>query len=476
MDHSRPMPPDTTTDVPGKALPLPQEKPERKPYQAYCETVTSSSRSSSLDSLVPRPLRISRAPLLHINFDSEPPDNHEFDHNTSLVQAVASVPESSVEHVTLLKTEKEGKAQTIPTNCDTLADGAISNHITRVITPRGNHSLASDGVTACDIALSHLRIQQLGSPECVMARTIPRRPILQETRHSRTYSRPLPPLPPEEDPFQDDHTLEEDAHDEEGHEQGFRRAASQIATLIPGCLKRTRRARRRLLPSPYDSVQVTEPKEDIALETLQPSDSLKPPLRPYMRDSNSVPRQDVLYGRAQSIAADASHVPRGHWPNVDSTHAPRRTQPKDAKPKYPYIQLPSQAPDIPPPTPPHRTIYTQPADHSAQTAAVATTPSFRSSLDISKGPRPPPWGSYDNLELQRRQRSEARASVQTHGVRSTTDSALTYQKSHSTDSLGKGPARAIEEYREQILGVYPDMAFDGEASKGERGCCCCVLM
>jgi hypothetical protein len=58
----------------------------------------------------------------------------------------------------------------------------------------------------------------------------------------------------------------------------------------------------------------------------------------------------------------------------------------------------------------------------------------------------------------------------------TTDSTSVYQKSISTDSLGKDPLREVEEYREQILGVYPDMEFNDEAGRGDRRWCCCVLM
>jgi hypothetical protein len=53
---------------------------------------------------------------------------------------------------------------------------------------------------------------------------------------------------------------------------------------------------------------------------------------------------------------------------------------------------------------------------------------------------------------------------------------LTYQKSVSSESLGKDPSREVEEYREQILGVYPDMEFNVEVDRSDWGWCCCILM
>jgi hypothetical protein len=35
--------------------------------------------------------------------------------------------------------------------------------------------------------------------------------------------------------------------------------------------------------------------------------------------------------------------------------------------------------------------------------------------------------------------------------------------------------REVEEYKAQVLRVYPDMEFDGEAGKGGRECACNVM-
>jgi hypothetical protein len=46
----------------------------------------------------------------------------------------------------------------------------------------------------------------------------------------------------------------------------------------------------------------------------------------------------------------------------------------------------------------------------------------------------------------------------------------------STDSFGQEKMKKeVEEYKEQVMSVYPDMAFDGSAGKGGRSCCCVVM-
>ncbi|KAF7452989.1 hypothetical protein PtrM4_002760 [Pyrenophora tritici-repentis] len=473
MDYSRFIPPDTTHDVPGEALPLVQNTIERSPYQAYCETATSSSRSSSSRSLMPSPLRIRRHLSSRIANDSQPSGHNGSDQNTLLIQAAASAPGSYIDVVTLLKTGEHCKTQTQPANCDTLTESAISNHITRAVTPRGSHLLALETVTACDVTPSHPRIQQVGYTDCTTTRTISRKPIL---RDSGTYYRPLPPLPPGEDPFKDDHS----AGDVDDQEE-FRQIPSQITTLN-GSPKSTYRIKRRPLPSQYDCVASTVPSENFPIKAKHSSGSLQASLRPYHRNSSGSLRQDVLYDRAQSIAADASHIPRGHWSDVDNyVSTSRLSQPNIAMLKYKAGQLSPHTPDISPPTPPHRATYTQRTDYFPQQPSTppAYIHSTQSSLDTQNGPRPPPWGSYDALEMQRRQRSEARETrLQKRGgsVRLRDDTGSTHQKSYSTETLVKEAAREVEVYREQILGVYPDMEFDGEAGAGGRGTCWCVLM
>lgn len=47
----------------------------------------------------------------------------------------------------------------------------------------------------------------------------------------------------------------------------------------------------------------------------------------------------------------------------------------------------------------------------------------------------------------------------------------------SVDSFGKEAIKKeVEGYRAQVVSVYPDMAFDGNAGKDGRKRCCCVVM
>ena len=476
MDHGRFIPPDATLDMPGEALPLVLKTVERNPHQAYCETVTSSSRSSSPRSLAPSPLRIRQAPSLQIEFDLQTPANHDQDRNNSLIRAAASFPEPFADPVSLLKTGKDCKTQTKLANCDTQTESTRSNHITRAAIPRGSHSLALDTVTAYDMSPSHSRIQQVISPGSATAHTIPRKPISRNKRHTGTYYRSLPSLPPGEDPFMDEHSPGGEVYDEEDHEQGSKRVPFPTTTLIAGGLQDTYQIKRRPVPSLYDCEELKRSRENIANGVSLSFDSLKVPLRPYIHDSSSGLRQDVPHGHSQFIAADASHIPRGRWSDIDNaSFTPLRLQPKDALSMQQYGQLPLLAPEISPPTPPHRDMHTQLAKCLAKPSSSPAA-SLRASIDIQNGPRPPPWGSYDNLELQRRQRSEARERMQTRELRLTADSALTCQKPYSTESLAKEPTSEVDEYREQILVVYPDMAFDGEAGMRARERCCCILM
>ncbi|EUC31948.1 hypothetical protein COCCADRAFT_99990 [Bipolaris zeicola 26-R-13] len=103
-------------------------------------------------------------------------------------------------------------------------------------------------------------------------------------------------------------------------------------------------------------------------------------------------------------------------------------------------------------------------------------PLLHSSTDLQNGPRPPPWGTYDDLALQRRQRNERRGRTYNTPVTIVQGTTLTHQQTLSVVDGGEGLSREVNEYREQILRVYPDMAFDGHAGEGGREFRCCVVM
>ncbi|USP78532.1 hypothetical protein yc1106_05806 [Curvularia clavata] len=98
------------------------------------------------------------------------------------------------------------------------------------------------------------------------------------------------------------------------------------------------------------------------------------------------------------------------------------------------------------------------------------------SPDVQNGPRPPPWGSDDDLALQRRIRSMLREQAQNPAGDTAPASMSAYQKLHSSKHLSEDLSREVEEYRQQILSVYPDMTLDGNADQDKGGCVCCVVM
>jgi hypothetical protein len=98
-------------------------------------------------------------------------------------------------------------------------------------------------------------------------------------------------------------------------------------------------------------------------------------------------------------------------------------------------------------------------------------------IDAHAGPRPPPWVSFDDLEQQRQTRSDIREREDARLYRIAAGRGAASSKgSDSTNSLPENPMRReVEEYREQVLRVYPDMEFDGTAGLGGRSCCCVVM-
>lgn len=129
----------------------------------------------------------------------------------------------------------------------------------------------------------------------------------------------------------------------------------------------------------------------------------------------------------------------------------------------------------PPPIPPHQSL----GDRCTKSyTRSSTTDKFLYPCNDSKcGPRPPPWGSIETLEVARRERGDARKRADTVALRGRQKIAPSRDlQSALGQSAGTSHLRKeIEAYREQVLRVYPDMKFDGEAGKGGRECWCVVM-
>ncbi|KAF3006597.1 hypothetical protein E8E13_007168 [Curvularia kusanoi] len=150
------------------------------------------------------------------------------------------------------------------------------------------------------------------------------------------------------------------------------------------------------------------------------------------------------------------------------TNATRRTAPKDFKHRYPFGERPASRIAPPPSLGRVSNANYNPrlSTSKAQYRGLASLPRpLPSSLRIAQpqtGPRQPPWGSLGDLEEQREKRVDARERDQAKQFRAATLSEATTLA--STDSFGKDRMKKeVEEYREQVMSVYPDMTFDGNA-------------
>jgi hypothetical protein len=226
------------------------------------------------------------------------------------------------------------------------------------------------------------------------------------------------------------------------------------------------------------------------------------------RVSNTIPpKVRLLDDYVQFPSSSEAYVSRSLMSDMDEDRcAQRRTQPKDKGFQHQFGHRSKVTLEMPPPTPPHRVLprgpyiaVSQDTDEDDRPPLTPTHPTMpKSSYATTSyttnrgdyplpsspmtsfppfsghaGPRPPPWGSYEDLEMQRRDRGDAR---EREDARQFPIRAVTGKNSDSTESLVR---MEIEGYREQARMVYPDMAFDGlaaERTKEKDFCWCCVVM
>jgi hypothetical protein len=112
----------------------------------------------------------------------------------------------------------------------------------------------------------------------------------------------------------------------------------------------------------------------------------------------------------------------------------------------------------PPPTPP---------PHRSLSAITLSLPSASPRLK-PYGPRIPPWGSSDNLDHERRLRTDFRS------LEDTLDEQFDEREKLRKETEARNGKRRTEgeELRELVLGIYPEM----EEGKKERSWCLCVVM
>ena len=205
----------------------------------------------------------------------------------------------------------------------------------------------------------------------------------------------------------------------------------------------------------------------------------------------------------QHRAAHPSHTlpspspSRPKEPTPDAAH--RRTLPKDAQLPFPFGQRPPACLD-------HNHAHLLPLVPTAAATTIRTPyldrplpplPVCAETTSLRAGPRQPPWGSLDRLGRQRQTRRDWRAREQAWVYRARRAGVGTGGGGWGCagDAVGVGAGAGagvgaaaavdgveavamkaeVEGFRAQIVRVYPDMLFDGNAGKGGRACCCAVM-
>ncbi|KAH7402348.1 hypothetical protein DE146DRAFT_610260 [Phaeosphaeria sp. MPI-PUGE-AT-0046c] len=461
-----------------ESSPLLRKDHPPRPYQAYCAT-EASSRPTSPDALTPRPLQFGT---------SLPPicDEPRYLPRTSLTTSTPSGIEQSRSNgfiVSGFEDESDGTKEQ-PNGGPQFRSTMLvnSNHITQAVTPRGSHPLTGNQPITYDRTPSQFRMQRATSEYVATILACPRKPLPQHAMDTSIDHRPLPPLPFEVAPLRSSYNTDLD----EVREQAWRLAVrADPEELSEG-------------PRSYsqEALQSSPEKEAAREQAVRRSHRYLDIKRLYesltLRNNATIsPAWSDLGGNVQLPSTSEPHQPRGLLSDMDDDRrAFRRTQPKDAKFKYQFGRRPSVGLDKPPLSPLHHSTSTPslgpngPISIGTQEAGIHShvehhSPSLssRSHTGAQTGPRPPPWGSSDNLDLRRQTRNEAREREEARRYRRIVDSGSSiYKGSESTDSLCRNAMkREVEEYREQVLQLYPDMAFDGSAGKGGRSCYCVVM-
>ncbi|CAO2653169.1 Nn.00g025800.m01.CDS01 [Neocucurbitaria sp. VM-36] len=447
--------------------------PKRRPYQPYCVT-EASSRAQSPDVLTPLPLRILPPRTEEYDCGAQNRCPAESTPNIPLSQHAASSikPHDSV--AISPKTESKCRGQNpLPNRVSPSGNttSANPNHITQAVTPRGSHSIASSDATVCNETPSHPRMQWPVSPDTATAQQVSRKPL---PGHSNYVG--IDHLPPQHLSLWTNKTRVLGYAEFEPRDEGLDKHELRQPPMQPRTSQEVDEdqfneqilGRRTDLPTIGISIDnPTGPSgQMVTLGYELPSPNSTVPLRKayFKVPSRNSQHSDIMDEHAQFPSSVELYTSSDRLLETnDERMAHRRTQPKDANLRYLFGQRPSRCSNMPPLTPSHCRLN-QRSDHDDMIGPTLPR-SLHSSTDTQGGPRPPPWGSYEALEMQRRQRGDFRERVQARMYRSLLDSSpLLYRGSLSTDSFKKAEMRReVEEYRELVLGLYPDMEFNEEA-------------
>jgi hypothetical protein len=465
-----------------------------RPYQAYCETVTSS-RSQTPDIFATPPTHSSPSPPIRT------PRTPTY---TARIITRKANTSSSYRAARLQDVAVPGTSDGDSNEGDVAARRDLPKvylAVQQSTPPRSSHSdkVADRMSRNRTPSLSQVRQANL-RPQTTIYHT-----PLKQKRYGRMEYHPLPPLPPS--PPASPTPLADDEEISAKTMVNFSRGETSPKPLqVQDQTKASHRSCGNPTPGPtssapdekFASVRAEEERPDskasrrtvtFADDTTISSRSSWPVHLSHapdrtLRQSESfctetqLPSSLRLYRSHDSLLA-ANPV----FKDDMCTNAARRTTPKDFKHKYPFGQRPVSrtAPPISPVSPgrcSNPNYNPRLSTSKAQYRGLASLPRpLPSSLRIAQpqaGPRQPPWGSLGHLEEQRERRLDARERDQAKQFRTAALSEATTLA--ETDVYGKDRMKKeVEEYREQVVSVYPDMAFDGSAGKGGRGCCCIVM-
>jgi hypothetical protein len=458
----------------------------------------ASSRPPSPDMLIPRPL------CIRASSDQERDPGPRNIPDNSIIPSSVTRAEIESNLATLPRRDVENNAQQgssiqRPWSRNTVL--ANQHHITQAVTPRESHPLTVSQTTTYDRTPSQLRMQQTTPTYVAACPAYQRKLIPQYANNVGIDPHPLPPLPVDSAvtldlgcvPSKDRPPLGEEAkqslqqppaspqanHDDQsGWSPPIIDYSLKVLHTLP-------KAPRDAEVSIGDYVKPSRPR--VSFQDVPPS-----PPRHAPRDNVLSKAHDTNPAQIHSTTSPTQlpssvslYTPRDLFPTInDDTRAHRRTQPKDAKFKYQFGRRPSLHINIPPSTPLHKTLIKPnlpipiPQPNQILPNPSQTIPTSSSYTD---GPRPPPWISLSTLQAQQQTRSDVRERLDARKYRMHLDSrSLVSKGSSSTESLNlrtEEMKREVEEYRMQVLRVYPDMEFDGRAGKGGReGCCACIVM
>jgi hypothetical protein len=509
---------------------LPGPAPYGKlPYQAYCETVTSSRPQSPDVFTTPpthsepfQPVQPSIAPT----YTARIVTRKRAVSKVSTGTAVSAPPEHETPPTgSTIRTTSDSKHQ-IEVSRSLLDEASVSTDrhdiVSRTANPRDRRSEGTADIMSRNHTLSRPQVQQANKsprekPQIILATT-----PLKQKRYGRIEYHPLPPLPPSPP----DTPVNEPTKKHDTNKTTVNFSRGEVKRKSPrlqddagvphlSCIDAYAPPPQLLLAvhhadHPHSATAEHErPPSKSSKRTVTFADDTTLSSRcSSLENYSHIPDQSLQ--QSQPPASDAqipsslrlyrSHdnFPARNNPclgNDTSASASRRTTPKDFKHKYTFGQRPSFTN-----TPPNPTVFARPANpddrrynprlstSKAQYRSLATLPrplpfSLRVAAPQTSqtGPRHPPWGSLERLDEQRERRVDARERSQAQQFRTQALRAQTLSEATtalgSTDSFGQeAMKREVEGYRAQVVSVYPDMAFDGNAGKGGRRSCCCVVM